>query len=138
MCSKLTIKRPNDVKDVFIFNFIVNFMYSSVFIVNFQHILHLPRREKCWNTCFILEKRKKSKFNRLQIEVFFLPNISPPISPPPPPSPNPYIGPPNIDPSNLSFASIYAQDVLTGFYRSIEKIEYNLNNFLLHVEILLK
>ena len=47
MCSKLTIKRPNDVKDVFIFNFIVNFMYSGVFIVNFQHILHLPRREKC-------------------------------------------------------------------------------------------
>ena len=37
----------------------------------------LARRKKCQNTCFLLEKRKKSKFNRLQIEVFVLPNISP-------------------------------------------------------------
>ena len=52
---------------------------SGVFIVNSEHISHLARREKCQNTCFILEKRKKSKFNRLQIEVIllFLPNISP-------------------------------------------------------------
>ena len=42
-----------------------------------------------------------NKFNRLQIEVFFLPNISPPL---------------NIGPSNLSFVRIYAQGVLTGFY----------------------
>ena len=49
-----------------------------------------------------LEKRKKSnKFNRLQIEVFFLPNMSPPL--------------PKI-PSNLTFARIYAQGVLMGFY----------------------
>ena len=53
--------------------------YSGVFIVNFEHISHLPRREKCQNTCFILEKRKKIKFSRLQIEVLFLPNISPPV-----------------------------------------------------------
>ena len=55
----------------------------------------------CW---FLqnLEKRKKSnKFNRLQIEVFFLPNISTPL---------------NIDPSNLSYVRIYAQGVLTEFY----------------------
>ena len=48
----------------------------GVFVVNFEHILHLGRREKCRSTCFILEKRKKSKFNRLQIELFFPPNIS--------------------------------------------------------------
>ena len=64
------------------------------------------------NTCFLticgcwflqnLEKRKKGKkFNRLQIEVFFLPNISTPL---------------NIDPSNLSYVRIYAQGVLTEFY----------------------
>ena len=39
----------------------------------------------------------------LKIEVFFLPNISPP-----------YISSPNIGPSNLSF--IYAQGVLIEFY----------------------
>ena len=49
-----------------------------VSIVNFEHISHLPRREKCRNTCFILQE-KKSKFNRLKIEVFFLPNIGPPV-----------------------------------------------------------
>ena len=51
-------------------------MYSGVFIVNFEHILHLARREKCQSACCIVEKRMKSKFNRLQIEMFFLPNIS--------------------------------------------------------------
>ena len=65
----------NDVNGLFIFNFIVNFTYSGVFIVNFQHISHLARREKYQNPCFIL--KKKIMFNKLQFEVFFLPNISP-------------------------------------------------------------
>ena len=55
------------------------------------------------------ERKKSNKFNRLQIEVLFLPNISPPVYINLPP-------PPNIDPSNLSFVRIYAQGVLTGFY----------------------
>ena len=54
-------------------------------MVNFEHISHLAPREKCQNMCFILEKRKKSKFNRLQIEVLFLPNIRPTVYKPPPP-----------------------------------------------------
>ena len=46
-------------------------------IANFEHIWHLAQREICQNTSFILEKRKKSnKFSILQIEVFFLPNIT--------------------------------------------------------------
>ena len=61
----------NSVNGVFIFDFIINFMYSGVFIVNFEHISHFARREKCQNTCFILQK--KSKFCRFQIEVFPLP-----------------------------------------------------------------
>ena len=36
----------------------------------------LVRREKCHDTWFMLEKRKKSKLKKLQIEVFFLPNIN--------------------------------------------------------------
>ena len=60
------------------FNFIVSFTYSGVFFLNFEHISHLARREKFRNTCFIVQKVKKSKLNRLQIEVLFLPNISPP------------------------------------------------------------
>ena len=40
-------------------------------------------------------KKKESKFDKLQIELFFLPNISP---------------------SNLSCVCIYAQGILTGFY----------------------
>ena len=52
----------------------------------------------------IWKKKKSSKFNRLQIEEFFLPNISPhPASP-------------KIGPLNVSFVLIYTQDVLTGFY----------------------
>ena len=48
-----------------------------------------------------LEKRKKNnKFNRLQIELFSLPNISPAYKIP---------LPSNIGPSNLSFVHIYAQ-----------------------------
>ena len=57
----------NDVNSVFIFNFIVNFTCSGVFIADFEYISHLARREKRQKTCFIQEKRKKSKFNRLQI-----------------------------------------------------------------------
>ena len=47
-----------------------------------------------------IEKKKKSnKFNRLRIEVFFLPNISPPQ---------------NIGPSNFFFVCRYTQGVLTA------------------------
>ena len=46
------------------------------------------------------KKKKSSDFNRLQIEVLFLP----------------YISLQNMDPSNLSFVCIYAQEILTGFY----------------------
>ena len=42
------------------FNFIVKFMYSGVFIVNFEHISHLAEHEKCRNMCFILKKIKVS------------------------------------------------------------------------------
>ena len=52
-------------------------------------------------------KKKKSNFNRFQIELFLLsnnPNLSPPNI-------GPYMGP-----SNLSFIRVYAQDVLSSFY----------------------
>ena len=77
----------NHVNGVFIFNFIVNFKYSGVFTVNFEHISHLARREKCQNNVPYTGK-KKEKFNRLQSEVFcvFLPEYElPPIPPSPPP-----------------------------------------------------
>ena len=45
------------------------------------------------------------KRNRLQTEVFFIPNISPPLH-----------SHPNIGPSNFSFFLIYAQGVFTGFH----------------------
>ena len=60
MCSKLTKRGQNDANDVFIFNFIINFTYFGVFIVNFEHISHMARCEKCRNSCFILEKEKVS------------------------------------------------------------------------------
>ena len=60
------------------FNSIVYFIYSGVLIVNFENISYLAQGEKHWNMCFIHQKTKKSKFNRLQIEVFFLSNIIPP------------------------------------------------------------
>ena len=75
----------------------INITYSGVFTVNFEYISHLARREKRRKMCFILEKRKKSNFNILQIEVFFLPNIIlPPLSiykphPTPPPHTLEYI-----------------------------------------------
>ena len=47
MRSKLTIKRPERCQRCLYFNFIVNFTYSGVFIVNFEHISNLGRREKC-------------------------------------------------------------------------------------------
>ena len=50
--------------------------------------------------------KKYNKSNRLQIKVFFLPNISPFV----------YKPPLNIGPSNLLLGRIYAQHVLTGFY----------------------
>ena len=59
---------------------------NSINILNISPLyIHLQRPPYkpsyvCRNTNFILEKRKKSnKFNRLQIEVFFLPHISRPF-----------------------------------------------------------
>ena len=49
MRSKLTIKRPERRQRCLSFDFIVNFTYSGVFIVSFEHIFHLARREKCQN-----------------------------------------------------------------------------------------
>ena len=70
-CSKLTIKRPERRHGAFIFNFIADVTYSCVFIVNFEHISrNMPKYGK-----------KSNKFNRLQIEVLFLPNRSPPRLP---------------------------------------------------------
>ena len=88
----------------------VNFTYSGVFVVNFEHNSHLVRREVFRNASFTLEKRKESnKFNRLQIEVFFLP-----ITSPHPLSSSRVYKPPNIGQSNLSFVRIYAQGLLIG------------------------
>ena len=46
------------------------------------------------------KRKKRDKFNRLQIESFFHPDINPP----------------NIGPSNLFFDRLYTQGVLTEFY----------------------
>ena len=59
----------------------------------------------CWLLQNLVKRKKSNKFNRLQIEVFFIPNII--LS---------YISPANIGPSNLPFVRIYAQGVLTVFY----------------------
>ena len=40
-------------------NLSLTLAYSGVFMVSFEHISHLARREKCRNTCFILEKKKE-------------------------------------------------------------------------------
>ena len=83
-------------------------MFPGVLETPLQFIFVTSLSNKCYSDHLWLlvitksGKRKKSnKFTRLQIEVFFLPNISPP---------------PNIGPSNLSFVRIYAQGMLTGFY----------------------
>ena len=54
MCSKLTIKRPEWRQRCFIVNFIANFTYSGVFIVNFEHISHPALREICRNASYII------------------------------------------------------------------------------------
>ena len=55
----------------------LNILVPLLLTLNIFHILHDVKYELYTGyTSFILEKRKKSdKFNRLQIEVFFLPNI---------------------------------------------------------------
>ena len=68
------------------------------------------------NTFYISTGKKSNKFNRLQIEVFFVLNISPPV----------YKPPPNRGPSNLSFFPIYAQGVLTGIHGISMRIYYDL------------
>ena len=70
MCSKLTTKRPEDVKGFFIFNFIVNSTYSGVFNVNFEHISHLTRREKCQNTCLYWKKESKVSLADFKLKCF--------------------------------------------------------------------
>ena len=84
MCSKLIIKRLNDVK------------VSLLLTLNMFHVLY--------DELYSEERKESNKLNRFQIEVFFLPNLSPSLVPR------------NIGPSTLSFLSIYAQGVLTGFY----------------------
>ena len=54
----------------------------------------------CWLLQNLAKRKKSNKFNRLQIEVFFLPNISSP----------------NTGSSNLNFVRTYAQVVSTRFY----------------------
>ena len=72
-----------------------------------MYILHNVKNAK---VRALYRKKRKKKFNRLQIEVFFHPSICPPpIS--------------NIGPSNLSFVRIYAQGVLTGFYGITKKLQ---------------
>ena len=51
------------------------FLTLSLTLRNFFHILHDVKNAKI--RALHWKKRKKSKFNRLQIEVFFLSNISP-------------------------------------------------------------
>ena len=58
------------------FNFIINFTYSDVFNVKFEHISNLERRKKCRNMLFILEKERKVRST--EIEVFFPPKYNPP------------------------------------------------------------
>ena len=56
-------------------------IYCKILLIpvnNYEYILHIAWSKECRNTCFILEKRKK---NRLHIDVFFLPNITPPLPP---------------------------------------------------------
>ena len=93
----------NHVNGVFILNFIVNFKYSGVFTVNFEHISHLARRGKCQNMCFILEKRKKSLTDcKVKCFVFFLPNISKPHPPSPEYRPIKFILCPYIRPGRIN------------------------------------
>ena len=84
-------------------------LMSLLLTLNVFYIFHdlenVEKRALYW------KKGKKRKFNRLQIEVPFLPSIS---LPPPPP--------PNIGSLSFSFVRIYAQGVLTGFYRIWPKI----------------
>ena len=86
-------------------------MYSGVFIVNFEHISYLARPKHTEIRALYWKKRKKSKFNRFQIEVFFLPSINPFQHHPPPHLS--YISPPKYRPIKLSFVLIYARGVLT-------------------------
>ena len=66
----------------------------SLYVIPVRVIV--PCYYKIWK-----KEKKSNRFNRLEIEVFFLPNISPlPI----------------ISPLNLPFIRIYARGVLTGFY----------------------
>ena len=52
-------------------------LLSLVLTLNIFHILHVVKNGEM--RALYWKKRKKRKFNRFQIEVFFLPNISPRI-----------------------------------------------------------
>ena len=58
MCSKL-IKRPERRQRYLYFNFWTSFTYSGVFIVNFEHISHLVRHEKCRNNVLYTGEKKE-------------------------------------------------------------------------------
>ena len=53
-------------------------LLSLVLTLNIFHILHVVKNGEM--RALYWKKRKKRKFNRFQIEVFFLPNISPPYT----------------------------------------------------------
>ena len=90
------------------FNFIINFTYSDVFNVKFEHISNLERRKKCRNMLFILEKERKVRSTDCKLKCFFLPNISLPHTP---------------------------QGLLTGFYGILNRRNYVLivNNFIIQL-----
>ena len=78
-------------------------LVSLLLTLNIFHILHHVKNAE--KRALYSKKGKKSKFNRLQFEVFFLSNISPPFP-----------ATPKYSQPNLSFVLIYAQGILMGFY----------------------
>ena len=66
----------------------LHILLSLLLTLNIFHILHNMKNAEIRALCW--KKRNKSKFNRLQIEVFFLPNIN-----------LLYISPPDISPPDI-------------------------------------
>ena len=108
---KFNNRDQNNVNGVFIVNFIVNFTYSGAllltlnifhvlhdinFIVNVTcsgallltlnkfHILHDVKYAKI-RVLYWKKRKKSNKFNKLQMQVFFLTNMPPPLVYKPPP-----------------------------------------------------
>ena len=90
---------------------------SGVSFANFEQVVAVTDVILTICGCWLLqnlEKRNKSNnFNRLHIEVFYLPNISP--------QPLPLTTkPPKIGPLNAFFALTYTQEKLTRFWRYLD------------------